>query len=177
MDNKLKDYTLDYNKENENDKSRNMIGSEQNIKENDLYKAYAEVDKILSYMETRYVEKVPQKMRDLFQNEKLKNYEPKIDKNAPLEQQDLQRKTLAILALLNVNYWCESQEEKQELLKSYAENDKTKEEQMRERYNPDNIFSQKKETEELDNVTELVEYKKENFIKKLLNKIRKLFRK
>ena len=120
-------------------------------------------------------------MRDLFKNEKSKNYEPKIDPNIPLGQQNLQRKTLAILALLNINYWCESEEEKQELLKSYAENDSIREKKLRERYNPDNIFSKNdknKEIEEVaDNVTKLVKYKKENFIKKLLNKIKKLFRK
>lgn len=150
----------------------------ETIPENNLLTAYAEVDKILSYMETKFVEKVPKKLRDTFKNEKLKDYEPKIDKNLPLEQQKLQRKTLAILALLNINYWCESEEEKQELLKIYAQNDRIREKQLRERYNPDNIFSNKKGIqEETENVTRLVKYKKENFIKKLLNKIRKLFRK
>ena len=81
--------------------------------ENDLYKAYAEVDKILSFIGFRYVEKVPKKMREMFKNEKLQGYEPNIDKNTPLEEQKLERKTLAILAMLNINYWCENEEEKQ----------------------------------------------------------------
>ena len=49
--------------------------------ENNLLKAYAEVDKILSFMEVKYVEKVPKKMREMFKNEKLQDYEPNIDKN------------------------------------------------------------------------------------------------
>ena len=53
--------------------------------ESDLFKAYAEVDKILSFMGFRYVEKVPKKMRDMFKNEKLQGYEPNIDKNTPLD--------------------------------------------------------------------------------------------
>ena len=145
--------------------------------ENDLYKAYAEVDKILSFIEFRYIEKIPKKMRDMFKNEKLKGYEPNIDRNTPLEEQKLERKTLAILAMLNLNYWCENEEEKKELLMAYSNNDKKRNEEIREQYNPDNIFKTKeKEVEKIaEEITAIVEYKKENFIKKLLNKIKRLF--
>ena len=102
--------------------------------ENDLYKDYAEVDKILSFMGFRYVEKVPKKMRDMFKNEKLQGYEPNIDKNIPLEEQKLERKTIAILAMLNLNYWCENEEEKQELIRAYSNNDKKRNEEIREIY-------------------------------------------
>ena len=91
--------------------------------ENNLLKAYSEVDKILSFMEIRYVEKVPKKMREMFKNEKLQDYEPNIDKNIPLEEQQLERKTLAILAMLNLNYWCENEEEKEELIRAYSNNE------------------------------------------------------
>lgn len=148
--------------------------------ENNLLKAYAEVDKILSFMEVKYVEKVPQKMREMFKNEKLQGYEPKIDKDLPLDQQNLQRKTLAILTLLNLNYWCENQEEKQELIKAYSENDRKREKEIREKYNPDNIFKKNNDVKKIEKVTEdvtsLIEYKEESFIKKLLNKIKRLFK-
>ncbi len=147
---------------------------------NNLLKAYAEVDKILSFMEIKYVEKVPKKMREMFKNEKLQSYEPNIDKNIPLEEQQLERKTLAILAMLNLNYWCENQEEKQELLRAYSDNDKKREEELREKYNPDNIFKNKNKEQdaeqETDKITSVVEYKEKNFIKKLLDKIKRLFR-
>lgn len=149
--------------------------------EKGLYKAYAEVDKILSFMEFRYVEKVPQKMRDMFKKEKLQGYEPNIDKNHPLETQNLERKTLAILAMLNLNYWCENEEEKQELIKAYSNNDKKRNEEIREKYNPDNIFKkenkEKKVEQNIEEITAIIEYKKENFIQKLLNKIKKFFTK
>ena len=147
--------------------------------ENNLLKAYSEVDKILSFMEIRYVEKVPKKMREMFKNEKLQDYEPNIDKNIPLEEQQLERKTLAILAMLNLNYWCENEEEKEELIRAYSNNDKKRNEELREKYNPDNIFKNKNKEREVEQITEeitaIAEYKKENFIKKLLNKIKKLF--
>lgn len=147
--------------------------------ENNLLKAYSEVDKILSFMEIRDVEKVPKKMREMFKNEKLQDYEPNIDKNIPLEEQQLERKTLAILAMLNLNYWCENEEEKEELIRAYSNNDKKRNEELREKYNPDNIFKNKNKEREVEQITEeitaIAEYKKENFIKKLLNKIKRLF--
>lgn len=149
--------------------------------ENNLLKAYSEVDKILSFMEIRYVEKVPKKMRDMFKNEKLQGYEPNIDKNIPLEEQKLERKTIAILAMLNLNYWCENEEEKKELIRAYSNNDKKRNEEIREKYNPDNIFKNKNKEKEVEQIAEeitaIVEYKKENFIQKLLNKIKRLFTK
>ena len=148
--------------------------------ENNIYKAYAEVDMILSFMEVKYVEKIPKKMRELFENKKLQNYEPKINPQIPLDEQNLQKKTYAILAMLNLNYWCDDKNEKQELIKIYAENDRKKEEESREKYNPDNIFK-KNEKENIPNIEEkntaLVEYKESNFFKKIIRKIMNLFKK
>ena len=148
--------------------------------ENSLLKAYAEVYKILSFMEVEYTEKVPKKLREIFKNEKLKDYNPNIDKNIPLNEQNLERKTYAILAMLDLNYWCDNEEEKQELLKAYSNNDKKRQEQLREKYNPDNIYKNKtKEIEQEkagEKITTLAEYKEESFIKKIINRIKRLFR-
>ncbi len=145
--------------------------------EKELLKAFAEIDVILSLMESKYVEKIPQKLRDLFHTEKILDYEPIIDKNIPLDKQNLERKTFVILAILNLNYWCESEEEKQKLIATYAENDRIKEEELREKYNPDNIFKKKIDTEEQDNNSvALVEYRKENFFKKIIRKVMSLFK-
>lgn len=46
---------------------------------NDLYKAYAEVDEILSFMEDVYIDKIPKKLRELFKNERLEDYKPNIN--------------------------------------------------------------------------------------------------
>ena len=147
--------------------------------ENNIYKAYAEVDKILSFMDTAYVEKIPKKMRDLFRNEKLQDYEPNINPKISLDEQNLQKKTYAILAMLNLNYWCKDEEEKKELIKLYAENDRKREEELREKYNPDNIFKNK-QTESITNTeasnTSLIEYKESNFFKKIISKIMSLFK-
>ena len=146
--------------------------------ENDLLKAYAEVDEILSLMDNKYIEKIPVKMRKMFENERQKDYNPEIKVNIPLDEQNLQRKTFAILAMLNLNYWCEDEEEKQKLIQVYTENDKIREEELREKYNPDNIFKKKDTNEQTENNNvALIEYREENFIKRILKMIINLFKK
>lgn len=142
--------------------------------------AYAEVCEILSLMEKKYVNKIPKDLLNMFEEEKSKEYVPKIDTSKPLDKQDLQRETLVILATLNLNYWCESEEEKEELLKEYANNDKKFEQEAREKYNPDNLFKRNAEIVEDDKKTEvqskeLVKYN-ENWFKKMWNKIKAFFR-
>lgn len=151
--------------------------------ENELLKAYTEVDVILSYMEKVYIDKVPKKMRELFRNEKLQGYKPNINPKIPLDEQNLQNKTYDILAMLNLNYWCESEEEKQELISIYAENDRKKEAELREKYNPDNLFKKKELQEEKieQKISEenkaLIEYRENNLFKRIINKIMNLFKK
>ena len=83
--------------------------------------------------------------------------------------------------MLNLNYWCKDEKEKEEMLKIYSENDKKIEAEMRERYNPDNLFKKKEKEEQNNEVkqenTELIEYKEQNIFKKILNKIMKFFKK
>ena len=149
---------------------------------NDLYKAYAEVDEILPFMEDVYIDKIPKKLRELFKNERLEDYKPNIDPQIPLDEQKLQKKTFSILAMLNLNYWCEDEKEKQDLIAIYAENDRKKEE-LREKYNLDNLFKKKETEQKIEEPqkntaenTVLVEYKEEKFFKKLIKKIMNFFK-
>lgn len=145
--------------------------------ENNLKKAYAEVEIILSLMEEKYIEKIPKKMIEFFKKEKMENYEPTIDSQIPLDEQNLQMETFEILAMLDLNYWCESEEEKQKLLSAFSENDRKKEEELREKYNPDNLFKNKDNINNTDinRDVSIVEYKKDNWIKKLLDRLKSMW--
>lgn len=147
---------------------------------NSLLRAYAEVDKILSFMQIGYTERVPEKLRKIFKNQKLKDYDPNIDISIPLNEQNLERKTYAILAMLDLHYWCNNEEEKQELLNIYSNNEKKRKEELREKYDYYHILKNRiKEPEQEKNtekVTTIAEYKEENFVKKIINKIKKLFK-
>ena len=133
----------------------------------EIQEVYCEVDAILEMMEEKYVNKVPSQLRELFKEQKDKKYEPKIYANIPLTEQNLKRKTIVILAMLNLNYWCEDEKEKQDLIQMYAENDKKREEELREKYNPDNLFKKKiiEKNQEEKESTSLTIYKEKIFQK------------
>lgn len=136
--------------------------------------AYAEIDEILNLLEDDYRERVPKKVRDFFKEEKMKDYHPEIDIEKPLIEQNLKRETMVLLAILNLNYWCENEEEKQRFLNELDKNEEEKKE-LEEKYNPDNLFK-KKQDESTENNLQIIEYKKPNFIQILLTKIKKIFK-
>lgn len=143
--------------------------------EKNTLKAYSEVDAILDMLETEAVKKIPLKVREFFKIEKDKNYIPKISEDfSELDNMGLMRETICLLTILDINYWCETEEEKQLILNNLKDNDRIKEEELRERYNPDNIFKSKNK---LDNSiinnesVELIEYKERSIIKRILDKI------
>lgn len=142
--------------------------------------SYAEVDEILNYIDEEYVKRIPEKVRDFFKEERDENYKLEIDVNKPLEEQNLKRKTMVILAILNMNYWCDKEEEKKEIIESLSKNEEIYQKEIREKYNPDNIFKNKDNQEDditntnLD--TQLIEYENQSFIEKILNRIKRFFK-
>lgn len=142
--------------------------------------AYSEIFEILSLMEEEDKEKVPQEVRDFFEEQRMKEYKPKIRTDIPLTEQNLRRETVVLLTILVINYWCDSEEEKQSFINELEKNEKVKKE-LQEKYNPDNLFKNRKKTKEdvvmekIENVG-MIKYK-ENIITKLKEWFRKIFNK
>lgn len=138
--------------------------------------AYAEIDEILNLLEDDYRERVPKKVRDFFKEEKMKDYHPEIDIEKPLIEQNLKRETMVLLAILNLNYWCENEEEKQRFLNELDKNEEEKK-KLEEKYNPDNLFKKEKQIKILkEENTSLIEYKKTNMLKRVFEKIMNFFK-
>lgn len=102
--------------------------------------AYAEVDYIIHHMNEKYVEKVPTKLLQFFATIKDPEHEIYVDPHVPLQNQNLKKYTLELLALLHLKYWCEDEERRKELYEKMVENQQKLDEQMREKYNIDNMF-------------------------------------
>lgn len=105
--------------------------------------AYAEVLEILSFTHISLVEKVPKKLISIFKNNALSSYEYHLDRNIPLEDQELSQETATLLTLISLNYWC-SPEEKKELQQVLIENENAEKEEIDEKYNINNLFSNPK---------------------------------
>lgn len=125
--------------------------------EKERKEAYVEVLEILKNMDKTQVSKVPLELREFFERNASKEYEFHIDKNSSLKEYKLKESTINILAMLNVNYWCEKEEHKKELLKKYHENDLIREKELREKYSTDNLFKR-------DNKNSYVQERNEIFI-------------
>lgn len=141
--------------------------------------AYAEIDEFLDLLSPEKRNKIPQKLQQLFKNEKDKNYVKGINPNVPIKEQALKEETLSIIALLNLQYWCDNAAEKERLEKIYADNEKKYQDMLQEKYNPDNLFKNKQSQNLVENTeeTSLVPIKEKNFILKLFDKIKNMFKK
>lgn len=140
-------------------------------------KAYTEVDNFIELLDEYHKNKIPKKLREFFKNEKEEKYIKNIYRNIPIKEQNLLQETLSIIAFLNLQYWCDDEEEKKRLRKIYTENEKTSMKQMRIKYDINNIFKERRkeviEEENKDNVA-MIRYK-DSLIQRIINKIKKIF--
>lgn len=137
-------------------------------------KAYSEIDEFLGLLSDEQRNKIPKKLREFFKEEKDVNYIKGINPQVPIKKQELKEETLGIIALLNLQYWCEDENEKQRLKEVYAKNEKVYQEMLQLAFNPDDIF--KKKTQTIEKEEEGVENKqmvvyKEPIIKRIFDSI------
>lgn len=109
------------------------------ISSKDSY-AYAELLEILSFTNINLVNKIPKKLISLFQENASSVYEHHLNRSIPLEEQDISSETATLITLISLNYWCETEEEKNEIRKVLAKNEKIEKEELEKKYNPNNIF-------------------------------------
>ena len=133
--------------------------------ENELAQSYSEVYEILKYIPISYLNKVPKEVVNIFKTKRDKNYKVKINPNIPLEDQKLHRKTLILLSVLNLDYWCEP-DEREEILNIYWKNEK-------EAYV---VLDEENNLVPNSADTSLVLYQEESFIEKIWNKLKNFFK-
>lgn len=140
--------------------------------------AYAEVDNFIECLDLYDKNKIPESIRKYFNKEKSKNYNKIIDVNQPIKNQNLKDETLAIIAMLNLKYWCDDEEEKKRLMTIYSENEKKYQNELKEKYDIEKIFEERN-NKKLENYQEknLSKIKKESFWDKLKNTILKILKK
>lgn len=136
--------------------------------------AFVEVDEILKMMPVELLCKIPIKFRQVISDNKAQDY--KVQIKEPLEEEKLKEETVVILGLIYRDFLA-SPEEREELQLKDAEELKRIEEEMQQQYDMDNIFKKRKNSSEENSSTDLILYKEQGFIKKLLNIIKGIFNK
>ncbi len=101
---------------------------------------YSEVYGVLNILGNNYISKLPSSLYNMIKEEKLETYNPNYDVTISLYKQNLKRETLSMIALFHLNYWCNSDDEKNKLKELFKSNEEKHQLEIREKYNLDNIF-------------------------------------
>ena len=104
----------------------------------DYIRAYTEVNCLLEYLPKSYIDKLPKNLIELIKKQSNKQYNINIDSNKSLLEQNFSKKTKDLIAVIKYNYWS-TEEEKKQLKKIFYENEKQYQEELKRKYNPDNI--------------------------------------
>lgn len=135
---------------------------------------YTEVLTIVDNMNPQYKQRLPKKLIEFFDENSDKEYKFNLNYSVPLKDNKLKPGTKSLLAVLNLQYWCESEEEKKKFLNIYAEN----ESRFQEKFKIENMFVQaEKEKNDLRIFQEENQKKDNNQIMQLIKEENKWYKK
>lgn len=142
-------------------------------------RTYSEIYEIINILGNEFIEKIPKKLYLLIDNQRDKNYKADLlTKNGMLDETKISQETIALFAVLNMKYFIEDEEEKARLYNIYEKNEIKYEQELRKKYNPDDIFKNRNqlkiEDQKVENETALIEIK-ENFLTKFIKKLKSFF--
>ena len=92
---------------------------------------------------------IPKDLIDMFKKEQDVNWNFNLEKDKPLEEQNLMKETTNLLSVLYMTYICKDKKEQKELIKSYEKTQEEKDKKYLE-----NLFERKKEKQILDDKVE-----------------------
>ena len=137
--------------------------------------AYAEVYTILQELNEKEYNKIPPEVIKTIEANRNEEYEYELDDELELKDQPMLSETKAILFNLFRDYLA-TPEQKAKIIRMQNEARQKNELKKQQRYNTDVFANKPKENQSSSNneTMQIVEYK-ENFFKKILNKIKSFF--
>ena len=151
------------------------------MREAEYSEAAVEVLDILNHTNKEDVARIPQSFIKFLTDISSKSYKSKFNHEQPINGFNLRKQTKELLGFIYITWWCD--EEEHEKYKNIIHENNIKKEEIKEKiketYNANDIFKNKKENKIIQNENmiekNIVEYKKENILKKFLNKILSFF--
>lgn len=138
--------------------------------------AIVEILDILKNSDDTIYKRIPNKLIEFWQRNKSTTYKPNLDHSKPLNDMELKEKTRDLITMIYLNYLCDDNE-KEAMINTLKNNEKNYQLELREKYNTDNIFkNRKKEIVIKEETQALVEYNRITFLRKFFDKIRNLFK-
>lgn len=139
--------------------------------------AYSEVLGILKFISQEDYEKIPESKIELFKVNSNKEYNFVYNPEKTLDEQNVSKRAKAIIGILFRDYWA-TEVQREKILRKQKNDRLILEEEKKSLYDVENIFKKRNTSNEeqvKEEVTEMTVYK-ENFITKILNKIKGIFK-
>ena len=150
---------------------------------NEYGEAAVEVLDILDNTNKADVDKIPKNFIKFLVEIAPEDYKVNLDHSKLISEMNLKEKTKEILGVIYINWWCDKKD-KENYTKQIKELEVKRQEEIKEKYNPNKIFENK--VQEYTNATKvdtvqneavaMIEYK-ESIFKKIWNKILNFFNK
>lgn len=151
------------------------------MREVEYSEAAVEVLDILNHTAREDVELIPQSFIKFLTDISSKNYKVQFNHEQPVNGMNLRKQTRELLGFIYITWWCNKED--RDKYKNLIHEGNIKKEEIREQYDANALFKNKKEIEQVINKPEeisqeksITEYKKENIFKKFINKILKFFK-
>ncbi len=135
-------------------------------------KAYTEVLELLKHIPKEEYNRIPETEIQFYENNCDKNYKFIYDETVELKDQKISKEANAVIIAMYMNYFA-NEKQKEIIDEVLKQNSINQEKEKKEKYNTENIFKEKNQ----ENLPIQVSEKKENIIKRIINKIKGLFAK
>ncbi len=138
-------------------------------------KTLSETYCLLKHFPKAYIEKIPPKILELINHFSDSKYYIDIDTEKTLDEQNISEETKNMLIVFKYNYWS-TEGEKQMIYDKLDENEMKYQQELREKYNYENIFKNKStQVNVAEKNVAMIEYK-EPIFKSILNRIKSIFK-
>jgi hypothetical protein len=141
-------------------------------------KVNSEVLGVLTVLGDEYTSLIPEDIMEYFEANSDSEEIPIIDATKSIQEQNISKDARILLTMLKLNYWCKTQEEKDELIKLLDDNEKELNNKYAHGYKDffkENEIPSDSTHDNNSTATELIDVKEKNFVQKLFEKIKRLF--
>ena len=138
---------------------------------------YSEVYEILSYMDKATVMKIPIEILETIKSERNREYISRINPEDIFNPNNIEEKTLEILACLDVNYWMDKTK-KEKLEFKNRQRIRIEEQEKKRKYGDYDLFEKKSEKYNLNKTNEenYLAEPKETLFDKIISNIKRIFK-
>lgn len=143
--------------------------------ENKYREAFVEVLYIIDNLNEVNKSKISKKFIRFMERNSAQEYSVNLPKDVIKQPELLKKETKIILALMYRDYFC-TQEEKEKLDKKFIKNNEKQEEELRQKYNTDNMFKNTEKSHKIQQNVNLIKYEEPKWYKKIILFICKIFK-